>query len=102
MNQTLAALQVEQHPDKTFVGRISRGFDFLGYAFTPAGLDAAPPTIEGRVERVSRLYEQGVDLIRIGAYPWRWLRWAKSGLGEPEERLAWQALGLIRLARGGF
>jgi hypothetical protein len=32
--------------DKTFIGRISRGFEFLGYEFTPAGLDAAPPTIE--------------------------------------------------------
>ena len=38
VNQTLAELHVEQHPDKTFIGRISRGFDILGYAFTPAGL----------------------------------------------------------------
>jgi len=42
VNQTLAELHVEQHPDKTFIGRISRGFDFLGYAFTPAGLEVAP------------------------------------------------------------
>ena len=28
VNKTLAELQVEQHPDKTFLGRISRGFDF--------------------------------------------------------------------------
>jgi hypothetical protein len=42
VNRTLADLHVEQHADKTFIGRISRGFDFLGYAFTPAGLDAAP------------------------------------------------------------
>ncbi|MDR9502176.1 MAG: hypothetical protein RI601_10320 [Desulfurivibrionaceae bacterium] len=25
------------HPDKTFVGRISRGFSFLGIHFTPRG-----------------------------------------------------------------
>jgi Reverse transcriptase (RNA-dependent DNA polymerase) len=37
VNQTLAELHVEQHPDKTFIGRISRGFDFLGYAFQPRG-----------------------------------------------------------------
>ena len=30
VNQTLAELHVQQHPDKTFIGRISRGFDFLG------------------------------------------------------------------------
>ncbi|MGZ3316535.1 MAG: hypothetical protein ACXU95_04455 [Isosphaeraceae bacterium] len=45
-----------QHPDKTFIGRISRGFDFLGYTFTPAGLDVAPQTVERCVERLSRLY----------------------------------------------
>jgi len=37
VNDTLAELHVEPHPDKTFIGRISRGFDFLGYAFTPRG-----------------------------------------------------------------
>ena len=75
VNQTLAELHVEQHPDKTFIGRISRGFDFLGYAFKPAGLDAAPPTIERCAQRMSQLYEQGVDLIHIGTYLRRWLRW---------------------------
>lgn len=30
VNQIVAALKVKQHPDKTFVGRIARGFDFLG------------------------------------------------------------------------
>jgi hypothetical protein len=80
VNQTLAELHVEQHPDKTFFGRISRGFDFLGYAFTTAGLDAAPPTIERCAQRVSQLYEQGVDLLHIGTYVRRWLRWARSGL----------------------
>ena len=37
-DQVLAALRVAQHPDKTFVGKISRGFDFLGYRFASAGL----------------------------------------------------------------
>jgi len=56
------------------IGRVSRGFDFLGYTFTPAGLDVAPQTVERCVERVSRLYEQDVDLLHIGAYVRRWLR----------------------------
>jgi hypothetical protein len=34
VNQTLAQLKVRQHPHKTFIGRITRGFDFLGYRFT--------------------------------------------------------------------
>ena len=65
---------------QTFIGRISRGFDFLGYAFTPAGLEASPPAVERCTERVSRLYERGVDLLHIGTYVRRWLRWARSGL----------------------
>jgi hypothetical protein len=69
-----------QRSDKTFIGRISRGFDFLGYEFTQEGLDAAPPTIERCVQRVSRLYDRGVDLIHIGTYVRRWLRWTRSGL----------------------
>jgi RNA-directed DNA polymerase len=95
VNQTLAELHVEQHPDKTFIGRISRGFDFLGYAFTPAGLDAAPPTIERCAQRVSQLYEQGVDQIHIGTYVRRWLRWARSGLRAMGEELSERALVLV-------
>ena len=29
VNQMLGALMLEKHPDKTFIGRIERGFDFL-------------------------------------------------------------------------
>jgi hypothetical protein len=46
VNQTLAELKVEKHPDKTFIGRIERGFDFLGYRFSSAGLGIAPQTID--------------------------------------------------------
>jgi RNA-directed DNA polymerase len=41
VNQRLAALGLEKHPDKTFIDRIERGFDFLGYRFSPAGLTLA-------------------------------------------------------------
>jgi RNA-directed DNA polymerase len=95
VNQTLAELHVQQHPDKTFIGRISRGFDFLGYAFTPAGLEVAPQAVESCVERVSRLYERGVDLIHIGAYVRCWQRWARSGLRVLGEGLSNRALELV-------
>jgi hypothetical protein len=95
VNQTLAELHVEQHPDKTFIGRISRGFDFLGYAFRSAGLEVAPPTIERCAQRVSQLYEQGVDLLHIGTYVGRWLRWARSGLRALGAGLSERALVLV-------
>jgi hypothetical protein len=37
VNQMLTELKVEKHPDKTFTGRIERGFDFLGYTHRPRG-----------------------------------------------------------------
>ncbi len=95
MNQTLAELKVRQHRDKTFIGRVSRGFDFLGYLFTPSGLEVAPLAVERCVERVSWLYEKGEDLIRIGAYVRRWQCWARSGLRALRDSLAWRALDLF-------
>jgi RNA-directed DNA polymerase len=49
---------LEKHPDKTFIGRIEKGFDFLGYHFSPEGLAVAKAAIEKFVERATRLYEQ--------------------------------------------
>ena len=81
VNQTLAALKVEQHPDKTFIGRVSRGFDFLGYRFRSDGLiGVAQQTVERFVQRATRLYEQGADSERIGEYARRWLKWIHSGI----------------------
>jgi hypothetical protein len=31
-------------------------------------------------ERIVRLYEQGADLVRIGEYVLRWVRWLKAGI----------------------
>jgi hypothetical protein len=80
VNQTLAELKVGKHPDKTTIGRIERGFDFLGYHFTPGGLSLAPPTIERFKARLARLYEQGADRVRLGQYARRWWRWANAGV----------------------
>ncbi len=46
LNQVLASLHLEKHPDKTFIGRIERGFDFLGYHFHPDGVSVAKKTVE--------------------------------------------------------
>ncbi len=81
VNEKLAELKVEQHPDKTFIGRISRGFDFLGYRFQSDGLiGVARQTITRFVERATRLYEQGAVVDRIGKYVRRWLKWINSGI----------------------
>ena len=33
--QVLSRLKLEKHPDKTFIGWITKGFDFLGYMWRP-------------------------------------------------------------------
>jgi len=37
LNQTFDELKLEKHPDKTSIGRIEKGFDFLGYHFNQMG-----------------------------------------------------------------
>ena len=64
----MAELRVEKHPDKTFIGRISQG------------LGVAQKTVERMVDKVSRLYEQGADELRIEAYLKRWWQWVRSGV----------------------
>ena len=37
VNQVLASLCCAQHPDTTFIRRMKKGFDWLGYHLSPAG-----------------------------------------------------------------
>ncbi|NEP35268.1 hypothetical protein [Moorena sp. SIO3B2] len=80
VNQVMNDLQVEKHPDKTFIGPIARGFDFLGYFFCGQGLRIAKKTIERMLDKISRLDEQGADVIRIEKYVRRWWQWVKGGV----------------------
>jgi len=86
VNETMAELKMGQHPDKTFVGRISRGFDFLGHRISPAGLiGLARQSVQQTIERINQLYEQGADTIRIGRYVRHWWAWVRGGLREKGE-----------------
>jgi len=93
VNQILVDLKICPHPEKTFVGRTERGFDFLGYEFLPGVTerDSSQATATGFcvrvsrraaarfVERFGRLYEQGADNHRLGQYVRRWMIWVKAG-----------------------
>ncbi len=46
VNEVPGGLRLEKHPDKTFIGRIERGFDFLGFPeerLKPYEIDAQQP-----------------------------------------------------------
>ena len=86
VNQFLHGLKLDKHPDKTFVGRTEKGFDFLGDHFNTHGLSVAKQTLEQFVERATRLYEQSLkapscDASRLGLYVRRWMGWVSGGIG---------------------
>ena len=78
LNETFAELGGEQHPDKTSIGRVERGFDFLGVHFAlqdseevsespnqnqtntnkQLSLTPARSAIRRMAEKITRLYEQ--------------------------------------------
>ena len=69
-------------PDKTFIGRVTRGFDFLGYRCHPTGLHLALMTLLAFLATWHRLYEQGAPRERRVHYVRCWLRWARAGEGQ--------------------
>jgi hypothetical protein len=88
VNETFAELGLEKHPDKTFIGRVERGFDFLGYHLAPGRVTLARSTVERFLERAHRLYEQDrrepQGSLRSDAYIRRWCGWAgEFGVASP-------------------
>ena len=84
VNQVLASLHLAKHPDKTFIGRIEKGFDWLGYHISPAGLRLAATTLHTFATRLTRLYEQEAGrpnrAARLGQYVRRWVGWATGSV----------------------
>lgn len=88
LNQILAKLKVEKHPDKTFIGKIEKGFDFLGYHFSNEPLKLALKTVEKHFLHIVQLYEQlrqkkatsNEMASTLGLYVKQWQRWAVAGL----------------------
>jgi hypothetical protein len=54
----LRATNGNSHPDKILIGRIEKGFDFLGYHFAPDGLGVPKKTVANFVARAIWLYER--------------------------------------------
>jgi hypothetical protein len=64
MNQVLVNLGLDKAKDKTFIGRIARGFDWLGYrlgGIDPQRVGIARQTWANHLDKLARLYEQAVS-----------------------------------------
>lgn len=77
MHQVMHRLKFKLARDKTFIGRIAKGFDFLGYRFGVQGaIGLAEKTIHNFRSRIALLYEQGASIYRIKQYVERFARWS--------------------------
>ena len=98
VNQVLGGLGLEKAREKTFIGRLDRGFDFLGYRLSPDGITVAEATWKRFCERTFRLYEQDrrepFGSPRSDAYVRRWWGWARGGLAHSSDGSA----GIQRMA----
>ena len=86
INHHLSEHGMQQHPDKTFIGRLVRGFSFLGFTLNHQGLTGiAPPTLQRYRHKLRQLYEQKRPLQiverTVGQYQTGFTRWALSGHG---------------------
>jgi hypothetical protein len=81
-NLVLAKLKQTKHPDKTFIGRIAKGFDFLGYHFNGLALRPAKITIQRAFDKILQLYERKAspNQERLAGYLRRWNIWVRAGL----------------------
>ena len=67
--RALASLHLGKHPDETFIGRIKKDFDWLGYYLRPDGLRLAAPTIRKFAVRQTGRIDRGVDArLPVGSF----------------------------------
>lgn len=88
----IGSVALEKAPNKTFIGRIEKGFDFLGYHVSPEGLTATQHTVERFVARATRL----------GDYVSRWVKWVRGNLSQADDprQMYWTGERLPRPGRG--
>lgn len=81
VNRVLTGLRLEKATEKTFIGRVERGFDFLGYRLSPDGITVADATWKRFCERALRLYErepeslEGLPSVGCVRQTVAWLEW---------------------------
>lgn len=82
VNEVLAALGLEKHPDKTFIGKLSRGFEALGYCFADKQGIVGPSTISIRrfADRIFERQARHEGRESLQRYVTHWLSWCCGGL----------------------
>lgn len=83
-------LGLGKHPQKTSIGRVAKGFEFLGYHYSLDGLRLAGKTRDKFISKDLLHYEQEpvqTRLERLGEYTKRWVCWTTAGLHAIEMKI---------------
>lgn len=90
LNAAFESLFIVKHPNKTFIGRIAKGFDFLGYVYKNGVFKVAKKTLVKCTKKIAQLLEHDVlkyqknKTFEIGestrAYIERFLAWSRARL----------------------
>ena len=65
------------HPDKTFIGKISRGFTFLDLEFSNI-IQISPQPMTNHLTKIAPRYAQGLSESQVGDYIVRWRCWCRG------------------------
>ncbi len=78
-HKILNLIKLKMHPDKTFIGCIKKGFDFLGVRFgdTP---EISKTSLENHQTKIAQRYAQGASAACIGDLKARWSSWCAGVL----------------------
>ncbi|MBE3654563.1 hypothetical protein BOO93_18110 [Vibrio navarrensis] len=89
LNAFFAQHGFRQHPDKTFIGRVAKGFDWLGYQLNENGLcGVAPRALSYFAAKCRQCYAQALSQglsesqasEKVAAYGQRWQQWCCAGV----------------------
>jgi RNA-directed DNA polymerase len=87
LNRFFNVYGFRQHPDKTFIGRTAKGFDWMGAQLGASGVTGVAPRAQANHwAKVRRLYEQTwlsriTRQDKVSVYRARWIKWAFVVLG---------------------
>ena len=81
LNASLNKLSLRLHSTKRFIGKTSKGFDFLGYHIHPGRrLRPSAESLRRFAQKFRRLYEHKANTRTLWRYTKRWAQWLWGGL----------------------
>ena len=90
LNEVFDTLKIKKHPDKTEIGHVEKGFNFLSYRFLLSGLSVAQIALDRFSAKVTQLDEQRADSPARERYWRQFTYWIFSGLKSLLSSASWR------------